>query len=158
MLLDIMMPEIDGFAVLDTLRADGRVNDLPIIVISAMNEIDAVVRCIERGADDFLFKPFNPVLLRARVLASLEKKVLRDRTRDELKRKQAELNEARTLQLALVPPPFHEMRGGRPVAIDVHLEPAKEVGGDLVDHFHIGDDLVGFSASATCRTKAPAPR
>jgi len=143
-LLDIMMPEMDGFEVLAALRADGRINDLPIIVISAMNEIDAVVRCIERGAEDFLFKPFNPVLLRARVLASLEKKVLRDRTRDELKRKQAELNEARTLQLALVPPPLHEMCGEQPLALDVHLEPAKEVGGDLVDHFRIGGGLVAF--------------
>lgn len=144
MLLDIMMPEMDGFAVLDALRDNRRAADLPVIVISAMNEIDAVVRCIERGAEDFLFKPFNPVLLRARVLASLEKKALRDSTRDELRRKQAELNEARTLQLALVPPPMQDARGDRTLAIDVHLEPAKEVGGDLVDHFRIGDDLVAF--------------
>ena len=144
MLLDIMMPELDGFGVLDTLRKEGSATDLPIIVISAMNEMDAIVRCIESGAEDFLLKPFNPVMLRARVLSSLEKKSLRDRTRDELKRKQAELNEARTLQLALVPPPFHEMHGNRPVSLDVYLEPAKEVGGDLVDHFRIGDDLVAF--------------
>ncbi|MFD2030555.1 PleD family two-component system response regulator [Ancylobacter dichloromethanicus] len=104
-LLDIMMPELDGFGVLDRLRADGRINELPVIVVSALNEIEPVVRCIELGADDFIFKPFNPTLLRARVLATLEKKGLRDRTRDELKRKQAELTEARTLQLALVPPP-----------------------------------------------------
>ena len=143
MLLDIMMPEMDGFEVLDALRVQGRV-DLPIIVISAMNELDAVVRCIERGAEDFLFKPFNPVMLRARVMSSLEKKALRDKTRDELRRKQVELNEARTLQLALVPPPYHEVHGGQPIAFDVHLEPAKEVGGDLVDHFRIGDDLVAF--------------
>ena len=144
MLLDIMMPEMDGFRVLDTLQADGRVNDLPVIVISALNEIDAVVRCIEKGAEDFLFKPFNPVLLRARVLSSLEKKALRDRTRNELKRKQYELNEARTLQLALVPPSLRENVGGHLLSLQVVLEPAKEVGGDLVDHFRIGDDLVVF--------------
>jgi len=144
MLLDIMMPVMDGFAVLDELRAKGRISDLPVIVISAMNEMDAVVRCIERGAEDFLFKPFNPVMLRARVLSSLEKKALRDKTREELRRKQIELNEARTLQLALVPPPYHEIHGERAVAFDVHLEPAKEVGGDLVDHFRIDDDLVAF--------------
>jgi CheY-like chemotaxis protein len=62
-----------------------------------------VVRCVELGAEDFMFKPFNPTLLRARVMASLEKKALRDRTRDELRRKQMELDEARALQLALVP-------------------------------------------------------
>jgi sigma-B regulation protein RsbU (phosphoserine phosphatase) len=141
-LLDIMMPEMDGFGVLERLRHDGRINDLPVVVISALNEIDPVVRCVELGAEDFIFKPFNPTLLRARVLASLEKKALRDRTREELRRKQAELNEARTLQLSLVPPPFHGSVGGTDVAVDVLLEPAKEVGGDLVDHFRIGDDLL----------------
>ncbi|HEY1313620.1 MAG TPA: fused response regulator/phosphatase, partial [Steroidobacteraceae bacterium] len=141
-LLDIMMPELDGFGVLEALRADGRVNDLPVIVISALNEIDPVVRCIELGAADFMFKPFNPTLLRARVLTTLEKKALTDRTRNELKRKQYELNEARTLQLALAPPPFAGKLSGRSLSIDVLLEPAKEVGGDLVDHFRVGDDLV----------------
>lgn len=141
-LLDIMMPELDGFGVLDQLRADGRINELPVIVVSALNEIEPVVRCIELGADDFIFKPFNPTLLRARVLATLEKKGLRDRTRDELKRKQAELAEARTLQLALVPPPFAGLFAGRGLAIDVLLEPAKEVGGDLVDYFPVGDRLM----------------
>ena len=141
-LLDIMMPELDGFGVLEALRTDGRINDLPVIVISALNEIDPVVRCIELGAADFMFKPFNPTLLRARVLTTLEKKALTDRTRDELKRKQHELNEARTLQLALAPLPFTGKLSGRSLSIDVLLEPAKEVGGDLVDHFRIGDDLV----------------
>src|SRR5262245_43636319 len=141
-LLDIMMPELDGFGVLERLKADGQITDLPIIVISALTEIDPVVRCIELGAEDFIFKPFNPTLLRARVLATLEKKLLRDRTREELRRKQIELNEARTLQLALAPPPLRETIAGRKIAIDVVLEPAKEVGGDLVDYFRLGDDLI----------------
>jgi sigma-B regulation protein RsbU (phosphoserine phosphatase) len=137
-----MMPEMDGFGVLERLKADGRINDLPVVVISALNEIEPVVRCVELGAEDFIFKPFNPTLLRARVLATLEKKALRDSTREELRRKQAELNEARTLQLALAPPPFRGQVAGRSLSIDVLLEPAKEVGGDLVDHFRIGDDLL----------------
>jgi sigma-B regulation protein RsbU (phosphoserine phosphatase) len=141
-LLDIMMPELDGFGVLEKLRGDGRINLLPVIVISAMGEIEAVVRCIELGAADFIAKPFNPTLLRARVLSTLEKKALSDLTREELRRKQLELNEARTLQLALAPPPFSGVLGGRAFSIDVLLEPAKEVGGDLVDHFCIGDDMV----------------
>ena len=141
-LLDIMMPELDGFGVLAALRENGRSNDLPIIVISAMSEIEAVVRCVELGAEDFLFKPFNPTLLRARVLATLEKKALRDTTREELRRKQAELNEARTLQLALAPPSFDGTLAGQNLSIEVVLEPAKEVGGDLVDHFTIGEDLL----------------
>ena len=98
-----MMPELDGFGVLERLKQSGRINDLPVVVISALNEIEPVVRCVELGAEDFIFKPFNPTLLRARVTASLEKKALRDRTRDELRRKQMELDEARTLQLALLP-------------------------------------------------------
>jgi sigma-B regulation protein RsbU (phosphoserine phosphatase) len=105
-LLDIMMPELDGFGVLERLKSEGRTGDLPIVVISAINEIEPIARCIELGAEDFIFKPFNPTLLRARVMASLEKKALRDRTREELRRKQIELNEARTLQLALSPPGF----------------------------------------------------
>jgi sigma-B regulation protein RsbU (phosphoserine phosphatase) len=141
MLLDIMMPELDGFGVLTRLKDKGN-TELPVIVISAMSEIEAVVRCIELGAEDFLLKPFNPILLRARVLSSLEKKSLRDKTREELKRKQAELNEARTLQLALTPPSFRGMLGNHPASIDVVLEPAKEVGGDMVDHFQIGDGLL----------------
>ncbi|WAC26052.1 PP2C family protein-serine/threonine phosphatase [Ancylobacter sp. SL191] len=143
-LLDIMMPELDGFGVLDALKASGAIHDLPVIVVSALNEIDPVVRCIELGADDFIFKPFNPTLLRARVMATLEKKALRDRTRDELRRKQVELNEARTLQLALVPPAFAGTVDGRVLTIDTLLEPAKEVGGDLVDYFPVGDDRMAL--------------
>jgi phosphoserine phosphatase RsbU/P len=141
-LLDIMMPELDGFGVLEKLRSDGRINELPVLVISAIGEIEAVVRCIEFGAADFITKPFNPTLLRARVLSTLEKKALSDLTREELRRKQLELNEARTLQLALAPPPFSGALGGCGFSIDVLLEPAKEVGGDLVDHFCIGDMVV----------------
>ena len=141
-LLDIMMPELDGFGVLEALKRNGKINDLPVVVISALNEIDPVVRCIELGAEDFIFKPFNPTLLRARITATLEKKVLRDRTREELHRKQRELNEARTLQLSLVPPRFSGSLSGQPISIDVVLEPAKEVGGDLVDHFRVGEDLI----------------
>ncbi len=141
-LLDIMMPEMDGFEVLAALKADGRINDLPVVVISALSEIEPVVRCIELGAEDFIFKPFNPTLLRARVTSSLEKKALRDAQREELRRKQAELNEARILQLALVPPPFAGTLGGRALSIELVLEPAKEVGGDIVDHFTVGPDLL----------------
>src|SRR5690606_28655668 len=89
----------------------------------------------------FLLKPFNRTLLRARVLASLEKKVLRDRTRQELQRKRAELAEARTLQLALVPGPATRATPLGTLSLDPLLDPAKEVGGDLVDHFPLGERL-----------------
>jgi len=77
-LLDIIMPEMDGYQVLERVKSDPETRDIPVIVISALDEIDSAVRCIEIGAEDYLPKPFNPVLLRARLNASLEKKKLRD--------------------------------------------------------------------------------
>ena len=76
-LLDIMMPELNGYQVLQHLKDSPTWRDLPVIMISALDEMDSVVRCIELGAADYLAKPFNPVLLRARVGACLEKKRLR---------------------------------------------------------------------------------
>lgn len=78
-LLDVLMPELGGFETLAHLKADLRLAHVPVIVISALDEIDCAVRCIERGAEDYLTKPCDPVLLRARIGASLEKKRLRDR-------------------------------------------------------------------------------
>ncbi len=77
-LLDVMMPEIDGYEVLQQLKADERWRHIPVIMISALDDIESVVRCIEKGAEDYLSKPFSPVLLRARIGACLEKKQLRD--------------------------------------------------------------------------------
>ncbi len=77
-LLDIMMPEMDGYQVLEIMKSDDALRHIPVIMISALDEIQSVVRCIERGAEDYLPKPFDPVLLRARVGASLDKKRLRD--------------------------------------------------------------------------------
>ncbi|MCB2129801.1 MAG: response regulator [Rhodobacteraceae bacterium] len=77
-LLDILMPEMDGFQVLGEIKADPALRDIPVIVISSLDETDDAVRAIELGADDFLTKSFNPVLLKARVGAGLERKRLRD--------------------------------------------------------------------------------
>src|SRR5215471_13027918 len=76
-LLDVIMPELDGEHVLAELTRAPDLRDIPVIMISASDELDSVVRCIELGAEDYLAKPLNPVLLRARVGASLEKKRLR---------------------------------------------------------------------------------
>ena len=81
-LLDIEMPEMNGYEVLGQLNANPRWRDIPVIMISAVDEIDSVVKCIEMGAADYLNKPFNPVLLKARVNASLEKKRLLDKQRE----------------------------------------------------------------------------
>jgi CheY-like chemotaxis protein len=76
-LLDLIMPKMDGIEVLQRIKADARLRDIPVIVISGVDEIDDIVRCIEAGAEDYLHKPFNSVLLRARLQASLDKKFLR---------------------------------------------------------------------------------
>jgi signal transduction histidine kinase len=77
-LLDIIMPGMDGYETLERIKADPELRDIPVIVISAVEELDSAVRCIEMGAEDYLPKPFNPVLLKARLNASLQKKKLRD--------------------------------------------------------------------------------
>jgi signal transduction histidine kinase len=78
-LLDIMMPDMDGYEVLGHIKADERLRHIPVIMISALSELQSVVRCIEAGAEDYLAKPFNPTLLKARIGACLEKKRGRDR-------------------------------------------------------------------------------
>jgi two-component system cell cycle response regulator len=83
-LLDVQMPEMDGYAVLGHLKTNPRLRDIPVIMISAVEELESVVRCIELGAQDYLSKPFNPVLLRARLTACLERKQLRDQEIDYL--------------------------------------------------------------------------
>jgi adenylate cyclase len=78
-LLDVLMPGMSGYEVLQRLTADDALREIPVVMISALDEMDSVVRCIELGAEDYLPKPFDPVLLRARIGACLEKKRLRDR-------------------------------------------------------------------------------
>jgi class 3 adenylate cyclase len=85
-LLDIEMPEMNGYQVLEKIASNIIFRDIPIIITSALDELDSVVRCIEMGAEDYLTKPVNPVLLRARIGASLEKKRLRDQQRDLIRK------------------------------------------------------------------------
>jgi adenylate cyclase len=86
LLLDIEMPEMDGFQVLEQLKADRQLRDIPVIVTSSVEGVANVVRCIELGAEDYLGKPVNPVLLKARIGASLEKKRLRDQQKELVRR------------------------------------------------------------------------
>src|SRR5689334_591836 len=85
-LLDMEMPELDGFQVLEQLTADRGLRDLPVIVTTSLEGLPHVVRCIELGAEDYLSKPVNPVLLKARIGASLEKKRLRDQQKELVRR------------------------------------------------------------------------
>jgi CheY-like chemotaxis protein len=77
-LLDVLMPGMDGYQVLERIRREPKLRHIPVIMISALEDVDSVVRCIEMGADDYLPKPFDPVLLRARITAGLARKRLHD--------------------------------------------------------------------------------
>jgi sigma-B regulation protein RsbU (phosphoserine phosphatase) len=155
-LLDIMMPEMNGYEVLEHLKASAELSQLPVIMISAVDEMDSVIRCIELGAEDYLGKPFNPTLLRARVGASLEKKRLRDELRASLRRLQQELEAARALQLGMLPLVFPACSPERPVEVYAVMEPAREVGGDLYDCFYAGKDLFWFLVGDVSGKGAPA--
>jgi class 3 adenylate cyclase len=102
-LLDLMMPEMNGFEVLARLKADARLHHVPVIMISALDEMDSVVRCIEAGAEDYMPKPFNPVLLKARISACLEKKQWRERERMYLDRLEDEKEKFERLLLNILP-------------------------------------------------------
>jgi serine phosphatase RsbU (regulator of sigma subunit) len=139
-LLDVMMPRMNGIEVLQALNSEARLEQTSVIMISASSEIDTVVRCLELGAEDYLPKPFNASILRARIGSVLEKKQLRAEVRRQLTRLEAEMAGARRQQLAMVPTDF-PLPGGR---YDLHaiMRPALEVGGDLYDFFPIAEDTL----------------
>ncbi len=104
-LLDLMMPRLSGYEVLMRLRAAERTAHVPVIMISALDEMDSVVRCIEAGAEDFLPKPWNPVILQARVNACIEKKQLRDRERKHAEQLAEAHRKSESLLLNILPAP-----------------------------------------------------
>ena len=102
-LLDMQMPEMDGMAVLEHMKADMELRDIPVIMVSAVDDVETVLRCIKLGADDYVQKPFNPDLLRARVEAALERKRLRDQQEGFLAQLRAEKVRADDLLHAVLP-------------------------------------------------------
>ena len=155
-LLDIMMPDMNGYEVLEQVKATPALRDIPIIMISSLDEIESVIRCIELGAEDYLGKPFNPTLLRARIGASLEKKRLRDEVRRNMERLVQELEAARALQLAMLPRQFPTCSPSHPIAVHAVMEPAREVGGDLYDCFYAGEHTFCFLVGDVCGKGASA--
>ena len=112
-LLDIMMPEMDGYEVLQQLKADETLRHVPVIMISALHEMDSVVRCIEMGAEDYLCKPFEPTLLKARISTCLDKKRARDREThlfEQLQQNYKRLQELEKLRDDLTHMIVHDLR------------------------------------------------
>jgi serine phosphatase RsbU (regulator of sigma subunit) len=131
-LLDIMMPEMDGFEVLERLQANPAWRDLPVIVISALHDLSDVVKGIERGAADYLSKPFEPVLLQARIAALLEKKRLRDIETKYRKALERELEIGREIQASFLPTQLPHVPGWE---IGARFHAQRLVAGDLYDAF-----------------------
>jgi phosphoserine phosphatase RsbU/P len=135
-LLDIMMPIMDGFEVLTRLKANPSTRDIPVIVISASNDLQSVVKGIQIGAEDYLPKPFEPTLLHARISSSLEKKRLRDLEHLYLKSLEREFDIAREIQLGFLPSELPKVDGWE---IAAYFKAAHEVAGDYYDAFLLPD-------------------
>lgn len=148
-LLDLLMPDISGFDVLLSLKADQRFHEIPVIMISALDEIDSIVRCIEAGAEDYLTKPFDPILLRARIGSSLEKKHLRDREREASEALRIEKERSEQLLLNILPAPIiTRLKEGETVIAD-HLPNVTILFADFVGFTQLSStlpapDLVGI--------------
>ncbi|MGB3543973.1 response regulator, partial [Rubrivirga sp.] len=133
-LLDIMMPEVNGYEVLERLKADDDLCHIPVIMISALDEMESVVRCIKLGAADYLPKPFNAMLLKARVEASLAVKRLHDEQRAYTESLARELEIGRRIQRGFLPETLPSAPGWDLAA---RFRPAREVAGDFYDAFWI---------------------
>jgi adenylate cyclase len=144
-LLDIMMPELNGYQVLQHLKDSPTWRDLAVIMISALDEMDSVVRCIELGATDYLSKPFNPVLLRARVGACLEKKRLRDLEKEQ-KRQLQELNSALEVRNRFIRQTFGRYLSDDIVESILERPDGLKIGGEKRQATILMSDLRGFTS------------
>jgi class 3 adenylate cyclase len=138
-LLDLLMPGMSGYEVLERLKCDPRHSEIPVLMISALNEIESAVRCIEAGAEDYLAKPFDPVLLRARVNACLEKKRLRDREKIILTQLRLEKDRSEALLLNILP---------KPIVARINLGESM-IADQVADATILFADLVGFTRLST---------
>jgi sigma-B regulation protein RsbU (phosphoserine phosphatase) len=152
-LLDIMMPGIDGREVLRRIKTDEKLRHLPVIMISALDQIESVVACIEQGAEDYLPKPFNPVLLRARIGSSLDRKRLRDAEqaafaalKESQEKLAAELSEAAAYVQSVLPAPIKD----GPVSAAWQFLPSSSLGGDAFGYGPEKDGKFGICLLDVC--------
>jgi len=142
------MPEMDGYQVLEKLKCDDALRDIPVIVISAIDEMDSIIKCIEMGAEDYLPKPFNAVLLKARIGAALEKKRLRDQEQLYAKSLERDMEIGRQIQSSFFPESLPQVSGWE---IASRFQAARQVSGDFYDAFNLsGDSGVGIVVADVC--------
>lgn len=147
-LLDIMMPELNGYEVLQHMRADAALRHVPVILISALGDNDSIIKGIELGADDHLPKPFNPHILRARVSASLARKRLHDREQMHARSLEREMDIAREIQAGFLPEALPAAPGWD---VAVWFQPARRVSGDFYDAFPLHDGRrIGLVVADVC--------
>ncbi len=151
-LLDIVMPDMDGYDVLKALKADPKLQEIPVIMISGLDDLNSVARCIEIGADDYLPKPYKPVLLQARINACLEKKQLREQEQamyralvESQKHLAAELNEAAEYVISLLPPPLTGE-----VTTEWCFIPSTQLGGDSFGYHWLDEDHLAIYLLDVC--------
>lgn len=146
-LLDIMMPEMNGYELLGHLQAHALLRHVPVILISALDDTDSMVKGIELGADDYLPKPFNPHILRARVDSSLARKRLHDREQIHARSLEREMDIAREIQAGFLPDEL-PLAAGWDLA--VWFQPARRVSGDFYDAFTLRDGRIGLVVADIC--------
>ncbi|MBI1736943.1 MAG: response regulator [Candidatus Rokubacteria bacterium] len=135
-LLDIVMPGMDGYEVCARLKADPATRDIPVVFLTARQDVEDKAKAFEAGAADYVTKPFEILEVKARVRSLLRAKAYQDAVREVL---EAELRVARTIQMGVVPRDFAAFSCGGRVDVFASLEPARAVGGDLYDVFALDD-------------------
>jgi sigma-B regulation protein RsbU (phosphoserine phosphatase) len=146
-LLDIMMPELTGYEVLEIMKRDAALSHIPVVMITAATEEESIVRCLSLGADDHLPKPFNPAILRARVGSSLARKRLHDAEQRHARSLERELEIGREIQLGFLPDTIPEPAGWE---LRAHFRPARQVAGDFYDAFPLPDGRVAIVLADVC--------
>jgi serine phosphatase RsbU (regulator of sigma subunit) len=146
-LLDITMPVMDGYETLRQLRANPRHVHTPVVMVSAIDDTESVVRCLELGADDYVTKPFNPIILQARVESSLAKKRFFDQRQQLLAALSREMEIGRRIQLGFLPTKMPETPGWSMAAF---CQPARHVGGDFYDAFDLPGQRLAIAVADVC--------
>jgi phosphoserine phosphatase RsbU/P len=146
-LLDIMMPELTGYEVLEIMKGDASLAHIPVVMITAATEEESIVRCLLLGADDHLPKPFNPTILRARVGSSLAKKRLHDAEQRHARSLERELEIGREIQLGFLPDEIPAPAGWE---LRAHFRPARQVAGDFYDAFALPGGRVALVLADVC--------